>query len=157
MMSAKNILDERLAEFTNSFGFDRRLFFVDIRVNLAYCDALFHAGVLTRLESERIKNGLQTILKRADFDKNYFEESAADVYSFVETRLVGLIGEAGQKINIGRSRFDQSATVLRLWLREEIEEISKDARALQTVLIEAGERQKEAVLPAYAKRQIFHH
>ncbi|MDQ3750602.1 MAG: argininosuccinate lyase, partial [Acidobacteriota bacterium] len=151
---AKNISNKELNEFTNSFRFDRRLFFADIRISFVYCDALFQAGVLTRLESERIKNGLQAIVKRAEFDKNYFEETAADnVHSFVETRLIQLIGEAGGKLNVGRSRDEQTATALRLWLRGEIEEISKYARDLQAALIDAGERQNEAVLPAYANQQ----
>jgi len=146
--------EKTIAEFGKSFNFDRRLFFADVRVSLAYCDALFQAGVLTRLESERIKNGLQAIVKRAEFDKNYFEEPAADnIHSFVETRLLQLIGETGGKLNVGRSRNEQTATALRLWLREEIGEISKHTRDLQTALINAGERQKEAVLPAYANQQ----
>ena len=154
MITAKNISNKELNEFTNSFRFDRRLFFADIRISFVYCDALFQAGVLTRLESERIKNGLQAIVKRAEFDKNYFEEPAADnVHSFIETRLIQLIGEAGGKLNVGRSRDEQTATALRLWLREEIEEISKYARDLQAALIDAGERQNEAVLPAYTNQQ----
>jgi argininosuccinate lyase len=89
------------AAFGSSFDFDRRLFSADVHISLVYCDALFHAGVLTRLESERIKNGLQTILKRADFYADYFDEPAAtDVHSFVEIRLVQLIGEAGAKLNM---------------------------------------------------------
>ncbi len=154
MINAKNILNKELSEFIDSFMFDRRLFFADIRISFVYCDALFQAGVLTRLESERIKNGLQAIVKRAEFDKNYFEEPAANnVHSFIETRLIQLIGQTGGKLNVGRSRDEQTATALRLWLREEVEEISKRTRDLQAALIDAGERQNEAVLPAYANQQ----
>ena len=154
MAEARKTSNESSAEFNRSFKFDWRLFAAAVRVNIAYCDALFHAGVVTRIESERIKNGLQAILKRAEFDRNYFEETwADDVHSFIETRLVGLIGEAGEKINVGRSRYEQTATALRFWLRGEIEKISKNLRDLQSALIEAGERQKEAVLPAYANSQ----
>ena len=146
--------DETFVEFNNSFKFDRRLFFADVSASIAYSDALFHAGVLTRLESERIKNGLQTILKRADYDKNYFDElDSEDVHSFVEARLVQLIGDAGRKLHTGRSRNDQVATAFRLWLREQIEEISKIVRHLQKALIETAERQKEAVLPGYTHLQ----
>ncbi len=151
MTEGKNLLHEKLSEFNRSFKFDQRLFASAVRVNFAYCDALFHAGILSRLEAERVKSGLQTILKRADYDKNYFLEAVAtDIHSFIEARLVGLIGEAGEKINVGRSRHDQSATAIRLWLRGEIEKISGSTRDLQAVLIGAGERQKEAILPAYA-------
>ncbi len=141
---------EFLIEFRKSLNYDCRLFHADIRVNLVYCSALFHAGVLTRIEAERIRNGLQTVLKRADFNRNYFEEFAAeDVHSFVEARLVQLIGNLGEQLNVGRSRADQSATAFRLWMREEIEEISNSVRDLQLILITAGENQKQAVLPAY--------
>ncbi|MEP7039182.1 MAG: argininosuccinate lyase [Acidobacteriota bacterium] len=146
--------DETFAEFNNSFKFDRRLFFADVNATIAHCDALFHAGILTRLESERIKNGLQTILKRADYDKNYFDElNSEDVHSFIEARLVQLIGDAGRKIHTGRSRNDQVATAFRLWLREEIEEISKIVRQLQKTLVETAEKQKDAVLPGYTHLQ----
>ncbi len=146
--------DETFAKFNNSFSFDRRLFFADVQASMAHCDALFHAGVLTRLESERIKNGLQTILKRADYDKNYFDElPSEDVHSFIEARLVQLIGDAGGKLHTGRSRNDQVTTAFRLWLREEIEEISKIARQLQKALIDAAEKQKEAILPGYTHLQ----
>ena len=146
--------DETFAEFNNSFKFDRRLFFADVNASIAHCDALFHAGVLTRLESERIKNGLQTILKRADYDKNYFDElNSEDVHSFIEARLIQLIGDAGRKIHTGRSRNDQVATAFRLWLRGEIEEIQKIVRHLQKTLIETAEKQRDAVLPGYTHLQ----
>jgi len=137
-------------EFNNSFKFDRRIFAADIRVSIAYCDALFGAGVLTRLESERIKSGLQTIVKRADYDKNYFAElSSEDVHSFIETRLIQLVGESGRKLRTGRSSIDQTATAFRLWLREEIGEISKFTKDLQNAFIASAENQKEVVLPGY--------
>jgi argininosuccinate lyase len=137
-------------DFNNSFKFDRRIFAADIRVSLSYCDALFDAGVFTRLESERVKNGLQSILKRADYDKNYFHElPSEDIHSFIEARLVQLVGEVGRKLCVGRSRIDQTSTTFRLCLREEIEEITKFTRDLQKALIAAAEKQSEAVLPGY--------
>ncbi len=142
--------DEIFAEFNSSFKFDRRIFAADVRVSVAYCGALFNAGVFTRSESERVKNGLQAILKRADYDKNYFSElSSENIHSFIETRLIQLIGEAGGKLRAGRSRLDQAATAFRLWLREEIKEISGFTRDLQNALIGAAEKQSEAVLPGY--------
>ncbi len=149
--------DETFAEFNNSFRFDQRLFAADIRASVAHAEALFHAGILTRLEAEKIKNGLWTILKRADYDRNYFNDSnaaaAEDVHSFIEARLVQLIGDTGRKLHTGRSRNDQVATAFRLWLREEIIEISRIARELQRALIDAAERQREAVLPGYTHLQ----
>lgn len=146
--------DETFAEFNNSFKFDRRLFGADVRASIAHCDGLFHAGVLTRLEAERIKNGLATLLKRADFDKKYFDElSAEDVHSFIESRLIQLIGDTGRKLHTGRSRNDQVATAFRLWLREEIAEISNFVRTLQKSLLDLAEKNKDAILPGYTHLQ----
>ena len=66
-----------------------------------------------------------------DFDKNYFDDPAEDVHSFIESKLIQLIGDTGRKLHTGRSRNDQVATAFRLWLREEITGISRLARALQ--------------------------
>jgi argininosuccinate lyase len=146
--------DAVFAEFNNSFKFDRRLFKADVRAGIAHAEGLFGAGVLTRLEAEKIKNGLQTLLKRADFDRNYFNDTnSEDVHSFIEAKLVQLIGETGKKLHTGRSRNDQVATAFRLWLREEITEISMLVRELQKALVDAAERQKEAVLPGYTHLQ----
>lgn len=146
--------DATFAKFNNSFTFDKRLFEADIRGCVAHCEGLFQAGVLTRSESERIKTGLWTILKRSDFDKKYFEETdAEDVHSFIESKLIHLIGDTGRKLHTGRSRNDQVATAFRLWLREEITEISKIVHELQKSLIDAAERQKDAVIPGYTHLQ----
>jgi len=146
--------DEKFARFNNSFRFDWRLFRADITASNAHADALFHAGVLTRLEAEKIRNGLETLLKRADFDKNYFSDSGAeDVHSFIESKLVQLIGETGKKLHTGRSRNDQVATAFRLWLREEIENISNCVRDLQKAIYDAAEKQREAVIPGYTHLQ----
>jgi argininosuccinate lyase len=146
--------DAAFAEFNKSFKFDRRLFYADVRAGIAHAEGLFQAGILTRLEAEKIKNGLVTLHKRADYDRNYFnDEDCEDVHSFIEVKLVQLIGEAGKKLHTGRSRNDQVATAFRLWLREEIAVISQIARQLQKALIAAAERQKEAVLPGYTHLQ----
>ncbi|MBS1795196.1 MAG: argininosuccinate lyase [Acidobacteria bacterium] len=145
--------NETFAEFNNSFRFDFRLFGADIRASMAHCDGLFHAGVLTRLEAERIKNGLVTLLKRADFDKNYFNDPAEDVHSFIEAKLVQLIGDTGRKLHTGRSRNDQVATAFRLWLREEIGDLGRLARALQVALVDLAEVNRDAVLPGYTHLQ----
>lgn len=146
--------DERFVEFNRSFGFDRRLLEVDVRASLAHGEGLRGAGVLAEAEYERIKQGLQTILKRAQTDSYYFDElPAEDVHSFVEARLVELIGDAGRKLHTGRSRNDQVATDLRLWLREEIDQIILKARQAQTALLDLAEAHREAVLPGYTHLQ----
>jgi argininosuccinate lyase len=146
--------DERFVEFNRSFGFDRRLFEVDVRASVAHCEGLRGAGVLTDAESEQIKNGLQTILKRARTDSRYLDElPSEDVHSFVEARLVQLIGDTGRKLHTGRSRNDQVATDLRLWLREEIDILILKARGAQAALLDLAEAHSEAVLPGYTHLQ----
>lgn len=145
--------DETFAGFNRSFGFDRRLFGSDVRASIAHAEGLFGAGVLTRREADKIKNALLTMLKRAGFDKNYFDLEAEDVHSFIEMRLIQLIGDTGRKLHAGRSRNDQVATAFRLWLRDEITEISTAARGLQKALVDAAERQRNAVLPGYTHLQ----
>src|SRR5256714_893778 len=146
--------DERFVEFNRSFGFDRRLFEADVRASLAHCEGLRGAGVLTNAEAERIKNGLQTILKRARTDARYFDElPSEDVHSFVEARLVQLVGDTGRKLHTGRSRNDQVATDLRLWLRAEIDRVQDLLREAQRALIDLAEANLNVAMPGYTHLQ----
>ncbi|MDT5062388.1 MAG: argininosuccinate lyase [Acidobacteriota bacterium] len=146
--------DEKFAEFNRSFGFDRRLLEVDVRASVAHCEGLRGAGVLVDAESEQIKSGLQTILKRAQTDAHYFDElDSEDVHSFVEARLVQLIGDTGRKLHTGRSRNDQVATDLRLWLREEIDNITLKAREAQHALLDLADAHSKVALPGYTHLQ----
>src|SRR6266508_6476936 len=89
--------DPSFAKFNASFAFDRRLFEVDIRASVAHCNGLVSAGVLSQEEGDRIKAGLQTILDRGQAASGYFDEiSSEDIHSFVEARLVELIGDPGR-------------------------------------------------------------
>src|SRR6266542_2400652 len=142
------------AKFNNSFAFDRRLFEVDIRASVAHCNGLVSAGVLSREEGDRINGGLQTVLNRGHAGSGYFDEiSSEDIHSFVETRLVETIGDAGRKLHTGRSRNDQVATDLRLWLREAIDHLMSQARSTQEALLDFAEVIPGAVLPGYTHLQ----
>lgn len=141
--------DPQFAEFNSSFRFDRRLFEVDVRASIAYCAALEDAGVLTPDEAARITTGLESV--RAEGAP---EESAAeDVHSFVEVRLVELIGDTGRKLHTGRSRNDQVATDFRLWMRETLDDLDGLAREVQTALIAFAEVNREVVIPGYTHLQ----
>src|ERR1700730_13875062 len=141
-------------EFNRSFGFDRRLFEVDVRASIAHCDGLAGAGVLTSNESEQINAALTAILERGRTNAEYFDElQAEDVHSFVEARLVEMIGDAGRKLHTGRSRNDQVATDLRLWLREEIAALSTALRNPQEALIALAEANHDTALPGYTHLQ----
>src|SRR6266481_4936070 len=150
----KGEADPGFAEFNRSFGFDRRLFEVDVRASIAHCGGLAAGGVLTANDSEQITSALNTILERGRADADYFDEPAAeDVHSFVEARLVEMIGDAGRKLHTGRSRNDQVATDLRLWLREEIDHINITLRATQQALLDLAEASSAAVMPGYTHMQ----
>src|SRR5690349_6594779 len=95
--------DPRFAEFNNSFRFDRRLFAVDVRASIAWCGALERAGVLTGVEAEQIRGALESIR----VEGVPASSGAEDVHSFVESRLVELVGDVGRKLHTGRSRNDQ--------------------------------------------------
>ena len=133
---------------------------IDIRASLAHCDGLAAAGVISKEEAGEIKAGLQTVLQRglaANFDEganSYFDEiKSEDVHSFVEARLVELIGAAGRKLHTGRSRNDQVATDLRLWLREALDQLLARVRATQESLLDFAEGNSDAVLPGYTHLQ----
>jgi argininosuccinate lyase len=145
--------DETFAKFNNSLAFDLRLFGADVRASIAHAEALGAAGVLTTSETEKIRRGLNKLLKNVAADASILDPEAEDVHSFIEAKLIELIGDAGKKLHTGRSRNDQVATAFRLWLREEIEGLEKLIIQIQTALIDAAERHKNAVLPGYTHLQ----
>jgi argininosuccinate lyase len=130
------------------------LFEVDIQASVAHCNGLVSAGVLSDAEGNEIKQGLQTIRERGQSSNVYFDEiESEDVHSFIETRLIDLIGDVGRKLHTGRSRNDQVATDLRLWLREAIDQLLAAARVTQEALLDLAESKKDAVLPGYTHLQ----
>jgi len=147
--------DPAFARYNRSFGFDRRLFEADVRGSLAHCESLRAAGVLGDDEAARIRQGLNTLLSQAaERDESFFDDEAAeDVHSFIEARLVELAGDAGRKLHTGRSRNDQVATALRLWLRDEIDRTASAARGAQVALLDLAESHADAVLPGYTHLQ----
>lgn len=162
MTKSKNLWGGRFASggdpafvaFNSSFAFDRRLFAVDIRASIAHCNGLLDAGVLRLDEAEKIKAALQTILERGQTADSYFDElEAEDVHSFVETRLVEIVGDAGRRLHTGRSRNDQVATDLRLWLREAIDLLLTAVRSTQEALLDLAENKRLAVMPGYTHLQ----
>ena len=147
--------DAGFAAFNRSFGFDRRLLAADVRGSLAHAEALRAAGVLSDEEARRIGEGLGAILARAESEPSYLDEDGAaeDVHSFIEARLTEMIGDVGRKLHTGRSRNDQVATALRLWLRERIDEIDDAARNAQAALLDLAEAHRGAVIPGYTHLQ----
>ncbi|HET6893476.1 MAG TPA: argininosuccinate lyase [Pyrinomonadaceae bacterium] len=143
--------DPGFTEFNRSFAFDRRLFEADVRASIGHCNGLANAKVLTSSEAKQINDALRQILAVGlpDNDQLDFE----DVHSFVEARLVELIGETGLKLHTGRSRNDQVATDLRLWLRETIDELTASVRSTQIALLDLAESNSNTILPGYTHLQ----
>ncbi len=147
--------DAGFARFNRSFLFDRRLFEADVRGSLAHGEGLRAAGVLDAEEAARIVEGLRAILERAAAEgASYLEdERAEDIHSFIEARLIELVGDAGRKLHTGRSRNDQVATALRLWLRDKLDLLSEKVRDAQRALLNVAEAHADAVLPGYTHLQ----
>src|SRR6185503_6248841 len=145
----KGRTDPGFAAFNNSFRFDRRLFEADVTASVAYAQALEDARVITTEEGAQIRDALKTILDAGCTD----DPQAEDVHSFVEARLVELIGDAGRKLHTGRSRNDQVATDFRLWLRQAIDNLDATLRLAQTALLDFAEANNEAVIPGYTHLQ----
>ncbi|MCA1600136.1 MAG: argininosuccinate lyase, partial [Acidobacteria bacterium] len=132
----------------------QRLFAADVRASVAHCNSLATAGVLTGEEATNINGGLQTILDRGIADAGHFDTlEFEDVHSFVESRLVELIGDSGRKLHTGRSRNDQVATDLRLWLREAVDDLVQRVGTAQGAWLDLAESHLGSVLPGYTHLQ----
>ena len=150
----KGEADAEFARFNSSFAFDRRLIEADIEASLAHAEALAAAGVLTDVEGARIADGLREIQRRAREEPGYLDSRAAeDVHSFVEAELVAAIGDTGYKLHTGRSRNDQVATDLRLFLRREIDGALESMRELQRAIVELAEANRDTIIPGYTHLQ----
>lgn len=138
-----------MAETNNAFPVvDQRLFRFEIRAAVAHCDALFRAGILTRFEAEQLKNGLRTILKRADFDSNYLNQPASTtIFEAIESRLCQLVNEAASALKIKRAPAQRAAIAVRLWMRDEIEAA---VEALEKFVETLGENRQNQVFKVYA-------
>jgi argininosuccinate lyase len=141
-----------LVEFGRSFGFDRRLFEDDVRGSLAWAAALERAGVLSSADAARIQSGLRDLLScgaHEEFFNSPAAEQDEDVHSFVERELIQRIGEAGRRLHTGRSRNEQVAVDIRLYLKRRVPELRRAIVELVRVLATAAERAGNALMPSY--------
>ena len=161
MSKAKNLwggrfreaVDEGFADFNRSFPFDRRLLEVDVRASVAYCEALRGAGVLADEEAHRITAALHEVQNQAETKAKYINDESEDVHSFVEASLVELIGPTGLKLHTGRSRNDQVATDLRLWLRDALDHLEGRVAATQEALLDFAAKNSQTIIPGYTHLQ----
>ena len=147
-------VDELVKRYTASVGFDQRLAQFDIQGSLAHARMLQRVGVLSAQDLADIERGMAQIL--AEVNAGHFQWSIdlEDVHLNIEKRLTDLVGEAGKRLHTGRSRNDQVATDVRLWLRAAIDEIDGLIRALQTQLVDLAEQHADTVMPGFTHLQV---
>jgi len=140
--------------YTASVGFDRRLAFADIEGSLAHGAMLARIGVLSAQDLADIERGLAQI--RAEIERGEFAWQLAleDVHLNIERRLIELIGDAGKRLHTGRSRNDQVATDLRLWLRTELDMIVGGVSGVQRVLVALAATHAATVMPGFTHLQV---
>jgi len=145
---------DRLVErYTASIDFDRRLYKYDIQGSVAHAGMLAKCGLLTRAEADKIVAGLREIegeIEREEFD---FDPSSEDIHMAIERRLIEKVGEAGEKLHTGRSRNDQVALDLRLYLRDEIGQVRRLAADLERALIVQADAHLDLIMPGYTHLQ----
>ena len=146
--------DAFVEAFTASINFDKRLYKHDIEGSKAHSQMLQKIGILTKEEMLSIHKGLDEI--QSDIESNKLEWSVQleDIHMNIEARLTDKIGITGKKLHTGRSRNDQIATDIRLWLREQIDFILSEIKRLQSGLLDVAEREAETILPGFTHLQV---
>ncbi|HWP67249.1 MAG TPA: argininosuccinate lyase [Candidatus Limnocylindria bacterium] len=139
--------------FTSSLAVDRHLYPYDIAGSLAHVRALVRARLLTPAEGRRLARGLDRVRRELDDGRFRFRASDEDIHMAIERRLTELVGPVGGKLHTGRSRNDQVALDLRLWLRDECARLADAVRALERALVATAERHRTLVLPGYTHLQ----
>lgn len=146
-------VDELAVHFVESLSFDRRLYKVDIVGSIAHAEMLAAQKLITNAELAEIKRGLIEIGEEIAAGTFAFDVTQEDIHMAVESALIAKTGDAGRKLHTGRSRNDQVATDIRLWMRDEIEIMQTHITLLQRALVKLAEKYTDAVMPAYTHLQ----
>jgi argininosuccinate lyase len=149
----RQVLDPEFERWQRSFDFDKRLLKYELAASGAHAKALKDAGVLSSSELIAILQGLEKIGELAASPEFLQDSEAEDVHHFVEKQLVALIGDPGYKLHSGRSRNEQIATDLRLYVRAAIDQLRADLTEFASVLLEKAEQAGSAAIPAYTHLQ----
>ncbi|OEU70337.1 MAG: argininosuccinate lyase, partial [Desulfuromonadales bacterium C00003093] len=145
--------DKFVEEFTASIEFDQRLYAYDIQGSQAHARMLGKQGIIAVKEAEQIVAGLDDILTDIEAGKVEFSVELEDIHMNIEARLIERIGAVGGKLHTGRSRNDQVAVDIRLYLRDEIDTIHSYLAALATSLIKQAEEHLDVIMPGYTHLQ----
>ncbi len=147
-------MSELVKRYTASVSFDQRLWRADITGSLAHAEMLCHQGIISAEDRASIERGMAQIT--ADIEAGRFEWKLdlEDVHLNIEARLTQLVGDAGKRLHTGRSRNDQVATDVRLWLRGEIDTLLPLLKAMQTALVDVAEKNIDTILPGFTHMQV---
>ncbi|CAL1704919.1 unnamed protein product [Somion occarium] len=145
--------DPLMHEFNQSLRYDQRMWAADIAGSIAYAKALNLAGILTKDEQEKIVQGLTAVGQEWEQGVFDIQPDDEDIHTANERRLSELIGPLGGKLHTGRSRNDQVATDMRLWLLTEIKHVVRGLKGLIRVMVERADKEKDILLPGYTHLQ----
>ncbi|MCI9457140.1 MAG: argininosuccinate lyase [Oscillospiraceae bacterium] len=145
--------DERVNDFNSSISFDSRMYRQDIAGSIAHATMLGEQNIIAPSESETIIKGLKSILSDLDSGKLAFDPEAEDIHMFIEAELTARIGDAGKRLHTARSRNDQVALDIRLYLREAAEGLISQVKELICSLCNQAEQHTETVMPGYTHLQ----
>lgn len=145
--------DELVEAFTRSVTVDGRLYAEDIAGSIAHCKTLEKARVLTRAESRTIIQGLESVKRELDRERFRFLPQDEDIHMAIERRLTELIGPLGGKLHTGRSRNDQVALDIRLYLRTQLDQLHEELISLQRVLVTKASANRDIIMPGYTHLQ----
>jgi argininosuccinate lyase len=146
-------LSEVARRYSESASFDRQLYRHDIAGSIAHVTALVKAGIVSAAEQKQIEAGLREIEKELDSGKFQWDASLEDVHMNIESALTKKIGETGAKLHTARSRNDQIALDLRLYVKDQINRTSSQIKKLQTSLLDLAEKNVDVIMPGYTHLQ----
>ena len=147
-------MSELVQRYTASVFFDKRLWRADIAGSLAHADMLAAQGIIGADDLAAIQKGMAQIAQEIEGGQFDWRLALEDVHLNIEARLTQLVGDAGKRLHTGRSRNDQVATDIRLWLRDEIDTIRALLRELQSALVDVASRNVDVILPGFTHLQV---
>ena len=147
-------MSDLVKRYTSSVFFDKRLWQVDIEGSLAHAGMLAAQGIISAADHTAIGQGMSAITSEIESGKFDWKLDLEDVHLNIEARLTALVGDAGKRLHTGRSRNDQVATDVRLWLRGEIDLIAELLRELQLALVKLAEKNIDTVMPGFTHLQV---
>ena len=147
-------MSDLVKRYTSSVFFDKRLWQADIKGSLAHADMLAAQGIINAADHASIKEGMAKITHEIESGAFEWKLDLEDVHLNIEARLTALVGDAGKRLHTGRSRNDQVATDVRLWLRGEIDVIAELLTGLQKALVDIADKNIDVILPGFTHLQV---